>query len=254
MTRSREDVIEEAGEVLVGSRRLVRSVWMLLGLGCWLIVAAICVGIAGSTVWPIALVASAIAGAATAAAVWTVVGGLRMRIRLQDTRLTVRGWLWREDIVVPREDIEGGEVVEFFDPRLHGLYWIRGNRNYPRKLQLQLRTGDTVGIPSSFGPEQLLRRQAARVNEWCAASDGAGSATGDASDKGYRIDTMPRFVAWFPCYQAAAVLGVISVAVSAVGSFAALGLSVACAAGFVAGFGRLARRMDRSDPDFDEVF
>ncbi|MBB6389735.1 hypothetical protein HD594_000048 [Microbacterium thalassium] len=234
--------------VVVRSQRLVRTVWMPLGLAYWCLVVWIAVGIAFQVPWWFAPVFAAVGGAAVVAALWLAIGSLRMRMVMEADRLAAFGWLWRDDIFVGRARIAGVQVVDFFDPRLHSLLWIRGNP-YPAQLEVTLRSGDTIGLPSSFGPRRLLRRQAEEIADW-AASDHPPSARadGDVHD-GYILDTMPTWVARSRWYAAAIGIGICSVLlVIAVAALPGDGVrwlpsAVAGAAGGIAALGRLGRRV-----------
>lgn len=117
---------------------------------------------------------------------------------------------------------------------------------YPVKLVAELHGGGSVPIASSFAPRRISERQAQELNDWVASD--SGPARYDDPRRGYFTDTMPQWVARFPWYKAAGTIAgvalVYDVALLVQSADPSIGPSVvAAAAGAVAAFGRLARRL-----------
>lgn len=249
------DALLMTGRVVYRSKRCVRTVWMLVGAMYWVTCAGIAVGVAMlAPVW-VSPVLAAAAGAFVVPLIWIYLGSHRMRMLIDDTELVARGWLWRSDILIRRSAVRRFQVVDFFDPRIHSLLWIRGGP-LPVKLEAELLSGDCVGLASSFGPRRVVMRQAQELNAWVDSVSNRESV--DNEEPGYALDLMPFWVEKTPWYGVAALIGLIAVVLTVALHFVPgtsegmvrwVAGSVSVVAGAVASFGRLARRLPPDDSD-----
>ncbi|MDZ8172896.1 hypothetical protein [Microbacterium xanthum] len=230
----------------------MRSIWVPMGIGYWALTAAIALQVAAFAPWPVDVVAFAAAGGALAAIIWVAVGALRMCVRLGRDQLRFDGWMWRDDISIRRDAVHAVHVVDLFDPRFHDLLWIRGERTYPRKLEIELASGETVGLPSTLGPRRLLERQAQEIWRWCSISPAR-----ERDDPAVTVtDRTPDWLNTLPWYRTSVALGVVALASGAVAPSwppgEAMLMTCAALAGGLGAFARLARRRPRAN-GFDRL-
>jgi len=213
--------------------------WLGLGVGA-------CVLVVIGPWWAGWLLAGA-GGAFVAPGVWWIVGSTRRSVSLGPSALVVRGWLWRQDVTVPRALIRRFDSVEYSDGRMSSILWLVTLQQLFWQLEVRLQSGDVLEIPSTFASRRAIRRLVRQSNAWLEASAVDDQAVSQQPSAAVRIEnTRPRWVVVFPWCAVglggllvAGLLTIVSHFVLSESAFDVVrivAVSVAAVSGFVAAF------------------